>query len=220
MAISWRTNFPGGNGLLLATDESARRPVLRFAAEPKNCPQALWFHFRAAGLAGRGARVILANPTQTLGGEDWSGNFLVFRTPKSPWLRTARPKRLATPGGRTEWAWDIDAAGGTIEVAHCFPYQPADLEATLAELGGAFKSEFVGLTLAQEAGIRIYYSFGNLSTAHEFGGKISHGLRYQICGNQCIGVQCQKNLSPGKWKTMVECGGLARKRIPFTVKHI
>jgi len=156
VAVSWRTDFPGGNGLLLAADESPRRPVLRFAAEPKNCPQALWFHFRAAGLAGRGARVVLANPAQTLGGEDWSGNCLVFRTPKGPWLRTARPQRLATPGGRTEWAWDIDVAGGTIEVAHCFPYQPADLEATLAELGGAFKSEFIGLTLAGRSMTRLY----------------------------------------------------------------
>ena len=156
MAISWRTDFPGGNGLLLSADESGRRPVLRFAAEAKNCPQAMWFHFRICGLGGRGAGVVLANPAQTLGGEDWSGNCLVFRTPRSPWRRTGRPERSDTPGGRTEWAWDIDARGNTIEVAHCFPYQPADLEATLAELGGAFRSEFIGLTLSGRPMTRLY----------------------------------------------------------------
>jgi len=156
MAITWRTDFPGGNGLLLDADESADRPVLRFAAEPKNCPQALWFYFRIEGLGGRGASVVLANPEQTLGGWDWSGNCLVTRSGDGPWRRTVRPKRIDTPGGRAEWAWRIDADSDAAEVAVCYPYLPADLDATLAELGGAFAREFIGITHAGRSMLRVY----------------------------------------------------------------
>lgn len=147
MAISFSVDFPGGNGLLLRADESGRRPVLSFAAEPKNCPQALWFHFRVSGLGGRGARVVLANPEQTLGGWDWSKDRLVWRSGQGAWDRTAAPTRIDTPGGRVEWAWDIDAEGDLIELANCFPYQLTELTSTMEQLGGAFQWTTIGVTL-------------------------------------------------------------------------
>ncbi|KPK86207.1 MAG: hypothetical protein AMJ81_01810 [Phycisphaerae bacterium SM23_33] len=158
MSISWRTDFPGGNGLLLEVDESADRPVLRFAAEPRNCPQALWFHFRVTALAGRAARIVLANPEQTLGGVDWSANRPVARRQPRPWARIGTPQRLQTPGGRVEWAWDLDAGGDAVELAHCFPYQLADLDATLDELGGAFQKTMIGLTLGSRPLPRVFSS--------------------------------------------------------------
>ena len=168
MAISWRTDFPGGNGLLLDVDESSRRPVVRFAAEPRNCPQAMWFHFRLAGLGGRGATVVLANPEQTLGGADWSKNSPVARAGRGDWRRLGPPRRVETPGGRVEWAWDIDAAGGTVEAALCYPYQPADLDATVEELAGAFQTEFIGLTLAGRPMTRVFNRLPTPETAGVF----------------------------------------------------
>ncbi len=147
MPITLRTDFAGGNGLLLSVDESGDVPAVRFAAEPRNCPQALWFHFLLSGLGGRPARLILANPEQTLGGVDWSGDRLVVRRPGLPWTRTDLPQRIDAAGGRIEWAWKVGPAtpGSAVtsddadeyEVAVCFPYQPADLAETLAALGGA-----------------------------------------------------------------------------------
>ena len=156
MAISLRTDFPGGNGLLLGADESGGRSALRFAAEPRNCPQALWFHFRLSGLGGRGVRVVLANPEQTLGGSDWSRNRPVCRCGDGPWARLGLPGRVDTAGGRVEWAWDIDADADEIEMAHCFPYQLAELEATLARLEGAFQAEMIGVTLAGRPMPRVF----------------------------------------------------------------
>ncbi len=156
MTVSLHTDFPGGNGALLDVDESAPRPVVRFAAEPKNCPQALWFHFRLSGLGGRGARVVLANPEQTLGGGDWSKNRIVARAGGSDWARVGPAERIDAPGGRVEWAWAIDAGGDEVEAAHCFPYQPGDLEATLAELGGAFAATMIGLTLSSRPLPRVF----------------------------------------------------------------
>ncbi len=148
MAITWSTDFPGGNGLLLGVEESDGSPVLRFAAEPKNCPQALWFHFRVGGLGGRGGSFVLANPEQTLGGADWSNNCLVWRRQGQPWQRTEKPRRIEAPGGRVEWAWRIDSDADAVELAACFPYQPSDLAATLEQLGGAFERADIGLTLS------------------------------------------------------------------------
>ena len=156
MAISWRADFPGGNGLLLDVDESGERPVLRFAAEPKNCPQALWFDFRVSGLSGRGARVVLANPEQTLGGWDWSSNCLVWRGGEARWKRTARPERIDAPGGRIEWAWEINADGDEIELACCYPYQLLDLKSTLEQLAGAFQWTTIGVTLGGTALPRVF----------------------------------------------------------------
>jgi len=156
MAVSMRTDFPGGNGLLLSVDESPWRPVVRFAAEPKNCPQALWFHFQLTGLGGRAVRVVLANPEQTLGGADWSNDSPVVRLAGGPWRRLGRPEKVDTPGGRVEWAWEVEAGRDAVELAVCYPYQPADLEATLAELSGVFRAEFVGVTLGGRPMMRVF----------------------------------------------------------------
>ena len=155
MSICLETDFPGGNGLLLSVEGSADRPVVRFAAEPRNCPQALWFHFRLTGLAGRGATVVLANPEQTLGGPDWSADRPVGRS-GGPWCRLGPARRVEAAGGRTEWAWDADVPGETAEVAHCFPYQPADLEAALAELAGTFDRTAIGVTRGNRPLPRVF----------------------------------------------------------------
>jgi hypothetical protein len=156
MPISLHTNFPGGNGQMLSVDESADRPVVRFAAEAKNCPLGLWFHFRVSGLGGAGVRCVLTNPEQTLDGADWSGNCIVYRIGGAEWFRTGRPEKIEVAGGRYEWAWDIDAAGDEIEVAFCFPYQSADSEATLSQLDGAFASATIGMTMAGRQIMRLF----------------------------------------------------------------
>ena len=155
MRLSFETDFPGGNGLLLCADESGGRPVVRFAAEPKNCPQALWFHFRLTGLAGRGARVVLANPEQTLGGWDWSADRLVW-CGRRTWTRSGAAEPIDAPGGRIEWAWDIAADADELDVAFCYPYQLAELEQTLRDVAGAFESTTIGVTAAGRELPRVF----------------------------------------------------------------
>ncbi len=156
MAIRLATDFDGGNGLLLNLDEGAGRPVVRFAAQPKNCPEAMWFHFRLNGLAGRGATVVLGNPEQTLGGGDWSGNRPVFRAAGGNWQRTGPARAVRQPDGRTEYAWDLDADGDSLEFAHCFPYQLADWRALRDELSPTFRTGEIGVTLGDHPLARAY----------------------------------------------------------------
>jgi hypothetical protein len=140
------TDFPGGNGLLIDA-VAGPPPTVRFAAEARNCPQAMWFHFRLSGIDGEEVRLVLANPEQTLGGPDWSRNHPVFRTRDARWQRTGNPSPVHTAAGRTEWAWTVPCPGGRVELAHCYPYQPADLEATLAELSCPWIRETIGVTM-------------------------------------------------------------------------
>jgi len=157
MAVSLATDFPGGNGIVLDTREEAGKVVVHFAADPKNCPEAMWFHFRVCGLAGRALRCVLVNAEQTLGGGDWSRNRPVFRT-GGDWTRSELPLALTSPGGRSLWAWDIPGNGDAIEVAHCFPYQAADLAATVEQLGGTFSSTTIGVTLGGRPLTRLFSS--------------------------------------------------------------
>lgn len=158
MTVTFRTDFPGGNGLLLESAANGEKTQVRFAAEPKNCPEAMWFYIRLAGLAGRATRLTLANPEQTLGGVNWSGNRPVFRRlidgAWTPWGRTSPPQAVAVDG-RVEWAWELPPAA-ELEWAHCYPYLPTDLDATLAELSGAFKSTMLGLTYANRPLPRVF----------------------------------------------------------------
>lgn len=155
MDVRLDTDFPGGNGVLIeATD--AGPAVVRFAAEAKNCPQAMWFHFRLTGLPGQEVRVVLANPEQTLGGPDWSTNHPLFRTRDAHWQRTGDPLPLATPAGRTEWAWDLPCPDGSVEFAHCYPYQLADMHATLGELHAPWVRETIGVTIHGRAIPAVY----------------------------------------------------------------
>jgi predicted deacylase len=161
MSIGLQTDFAGGNGRLLSVDEAQSPPLVRFAAEPRNCPEAMWFHFLLTGLRGRGARCTLANPEQTLGGWDWSTNRIVWRRPDGPFARSGPAQRIDLPGGRAEWAWDWHGEGDVLEVAHCLPYQLADLEATLAETRPGFQATQIGVTQAGRPILRLFNRTGD-----------------------------------------------------------
>jgi hypothetical protein len=116
----------------------------------------MWFHFRVGGLFGKPARFVLANPEQTLGGWNWENNRPVWRAIGQPWARLENPVRLDLPSGRVEWAWDVPAGADEVEVAHCFPYQQADLAATLADLSGVFQTAPIGVTYGNRELPRVF----------------------------------------------------------------
>ncbi|MFP3937769.1 MAG: M14-type cytosolic carboxypeptidase [Phycisphaerae bacterium] len=155
MPVTFDTDFPGGNGFLIELSETPEAATVRFAVEPKNCPEPLWFHFRLTGLSGRRVRCVMTNPEQTLGGADWSRNRPVFRPTGGDWRRAPLPEALRTSGDRCEWAWDLDA-GDTVEFANCYPYQPTDLESTLDDLGDSFRTETIGVTPDGRELVRVY----------------------------------------------------------------
>ncbi len=190
MTVTIRTDFPGGNGLALEIKELSGLVEVRFVAEPRNCPEAMWFHFRAEGLAGRALRCVLANPEQTLGGWDWSRNRPVWRRadhfgdppatgPQAlGWARCGPAEKVETPAGRVEWAWDVPPGGASAEIAHCFPYQQADLDTTLAELSaspapgalavaeepaGPLASTFIGVSQKGRPMVRLYTALPDAS---------------------------------------------------------
>ena len=142
--VQVRTAFPGGNAVIGEVCEEADRVQVDFAADPKNCPEAMWFHFRVEGLAGRELACRLTNAEGTLGGGDWSGNHPVYRGGAGEWLRTGPPAVEVTGSGRRLFTFTVPAGCDTVEFAHCYPYQPADLKGTLSEVGGVWAGEVLG----------------------------------------------------------------------------
>jgi hypothetical protein len=138
-----RTDFRGGNAIICDVAEGPERVRVDFAADPRNCPEALWFDFRAEGLRGRELTCRLLNAEQTLGGEDWSGNHPVYRGDAGDWLRCPSPAEELSPSGRRSFAYTVPAGFETVEFAHCYPYQPEDLEKTL-EAASVWQGEVLG----------------------------------------------------------------------------
>lgn len=156
MKIVLDSNFEGGNGRLVELLEVEGRQTVRFAAEPKNCPETMWFYFHLEGLGKRETSIVLSNPHQSLGGADWSANRPVWRTEDEPWQRFGPADAVHRPDGLVEWAWGLPSGLKAADVAFCYPYLPADLETTLAETGDVFSVESIGLTFGSRDLPRVY----------------------------------------------------------------
>ena len=143
-SVKATADFAGGNAIICDTAEAPERVRVDFAADPKNCPEAMWFHFRVEGVGGRELLCRLTNAEGTLGGEDWSRNHPVYRGDGGDWQRCGSPSEEATPSGRRLFTFTVSAGYEAVEFAHCYPYQPGDLEKTLAETGEVWQGEVVG----------------------------------------------------------------------------
>ena len=139
-----RTDFAGGNGIICDLAEAEEQVQVDFAPDPMNCPEAMWFHFRVEGLAGRELACRLTNAEQTLGGADWSGNHPVYRGDGGEWERCGPPSGEVTPSGRRLFTYTVPGGFEAVEFAHCYPYQPEHFEGTVAEVGDAWQGEVLG----------------------------------------------------------------------------
>lgn len=64
MALSFRSDFEGGNGELLALDGNE----VHFATEPRKSRVSLWWHIELRGIAGRHVRLVLHHASTRAGG--------------------------------------------------------------------------------------------------------------------------------------------------------
>ncbi len=159
-AVGVKMDFPGGNGIVSEVSEGPDHLRVDFAADPRNCPEPMWFHFRVEGVGGRELSCRLTNADQTLGGEDWSGNRPVYRGDDGDWQRCGPPVEEATSSGRRLFTFTVPAGHQVVEFAHCYPYQFADLERTLAGTGDAWQGEVVGRSHHGRPIVRLASGFG------------------------------------------------------------
>ncbi len=183
-SVKATADFAGGNAIICDAAEAPERVRVDFAADPKNCPEAMWFHFRVEGVGGRELLCRLTNAEGTLGGEDWSRNHPVYRGDGGDWQRCGSPSEEATPSGRRLFTFTVPAGYEAVEFAHCYPYQPEDLEKTLAETGEVWQGEVVGYS---------HHGRPLCRYASDFGGEEGERPGFYLLARQHAGE------TPGSW---------------------
>ncbi len=136
-----------GNGLILGVARASDAWRVAFASEPRTSPQPLWFHIEVSDLGGAPVEFVWENPDITLGGRD-SIHLLrpVLRADDGPWQRCGQVEIDEHDDGRKSLRFHHDGGADTVAAAFCFPYGPEHLDATLAELGGAWTRSPIGVT--------------------------------------------------------------------------
>jgi len=124
--------FEGGN----ATAVSVVSPALiRFSARADGSPRPLWFHFRIEGTTAPAVRCELRNADQCLGPRfGWRSARPVFSADGRHWERVARAEYVEEATDFGYYAFTVPVVGSRTQVAYCYPYTTADLEAVLQPL--------------------------------------------------------------------------------------
>jgi hypothetical protein len=159
--VPWevRTDLPYGNACGISVEKGGTLPVVRFAADPKGSPEALWFCLRIQTTStreGRGrVKLVLEHVDNMLGVSDLSKIRPVFRPGKDGWRRMPPPTQVARPDGHRECEWVLDEPGRLVDLALCYPYGPPELEQLVDECGGYWKQDTIGLSQGGRPLIRL-----------------------------------------------------------------
>jgi len=120
---------------------------VRFASEPRTSPQPLWFHVQVSGLAGDTLRFVWDLADITLGNrEELALLRPVLRADGGPWTRAEAVEPVRLPDGRRQVHFAHTGGADTVAAALCYPYASVHLDATLAELRGAWERSPIGIT--------------------------------------------------------------------------
>ena len=141
--MSWTidTDFPGANACGGSLDLHRGAVALSIAADPRQSPEALWFHVRlrrtCSAAEGDAAPWLIVRHVDTLlGGGDGSGLRPVARCDGGEWQRLAPGEPLRHGDGRCDVAWRLPDAAVVVEVAFCLSYAEAELSALLSATRG------------------------------------------------------------------------------------
>jgi len=138
-----------GNGFIVQTRQSQGAWVVEFMSEPRTSPEPLWFHVTCEGAGSRPVRFVWLNAMSCLGlGSQAALEAVrpVVQTDGGPWQRVGnvhvKPRR---PTGHV-LTFDTPGACDRVSAAFCYPYAPADLDATLDAAVPVWKRQPIGLS--------------------------------------------------------------------------
>lgn len=162
--LTFDTDFPGGNGQLLALHEEADGPTVSFLAQSKmNEPQPNWFYFQLHGVTGRRVKLHLANATQCLdcfGPQTWATNHPVYRAAGEPWQRVDRVTCELDEARCYQTTFEVPVLAETMEVAFCYPYLAEHMTKCLVE-SPALRSTVIGYSNRGRPIQRIFTETGD-----------------------------------------------------------
>ncbi len=171
MTLKLTTQFPGGNAADITITETGAIPEVFFAADPCGGPEALWFNFRLEETSPDPARhtkiKLIWNYFDTVLGATESPTCLpVCQTPGQPWIRLKQGEEGHTPDGRRQLSWLIPHPAPSIEIAFCFPYGTAEMDATLSRAKNYWQTSPIGLSQQSRRIVRLYNSPGTPGSKH------------------------------------------------------
>lgn len=165
MSLKLHTRFTGGNAADVDIAEAGPIPEVHFASDPCGGTESLWFHFRLEESVPDPSRhtkvkLIWNHFDSVLGASDSPCCVPVIQVPGQPWNRLRQGDETRTPDGRRQLSWTIPHPAPSIEVAFCFPYGPADVDATLDRGKGYWQSAAIGLSQGARRIVRLSNSPG------------------------------------------------------------
>lgn len=148
-----------GNGSVLDVRRERGDWVVEFMSEPRNSPECLWFHLECAGARDSNIRFVWLNAHLCLGTgspEAMANVRPVVRLDNGDWQRIDEVEVLARPLGGHLLTFMTPARCRRAAVAFCYPYGPAELQATLKETGGLWDVAVIGLTSKGRQLLRLH----------------------------------------------------------------
>lgn len=120
-----------------------------FTPHPHGGRERLWFHFglEFSGNPAPGGRTLLTlKNINTMLGSGQGGFRPVIRYSGGAWQRLPPGEKHVRPDGYASLRWSVDTPEDTLEIAFCFPYGPDELDAMLADTGGYWRVDEIGVT--------------------------------------------------------------------------
>ncbi len=138
-----------GNGVVTHVDRREDGWTVEFMSEPRTSPQPLWFHVHCENAGGRPVRFLWANASGCLGistETDLCRVRPVMRLDGRGWTRVADTSVVQGRLGGPSLEFGTPSGCESVDVAFCYPYAPADLDLTLAEIPDVWNRAVMGLS--------------------------------------------------------------------------
>ncbi len=168
MSVELDATIPYGNACDVSISGGGDTTVVRFAPDPHGGPEVLWFCFRLRR-APRGGKslgkvkLVLENMTNMLGGGTAANMRPVAAGPDGGWARLAPGRAEESPDGRISVTWTIDEPDDYVDIAFCYPYGTDEVEALVAETGGFYRTDTIGVSQAARPIVRLANGYGKAS---------------------------------------------------------
>ncbi|MCG2739255.1 MAG: hypothetical protein L6300_03325 [Syntrophaceae bacterium] len=151
MSLKVNTQVTGGNAADIEILEDSICPEVRFASDPYEAPEALWFCFRLVETASDPARQTKVRLTwkhfdTMLGSSDSTACRPVFQPAGRAWSRLKQGEEKRMSDGRREVSWLIPHPAPITDVAFCFPYGEADVQSLLQRYPNYWQSAVIGVS--------------------------------------------------------------------------
>jgi hypothetical protein len=165
MPLVLTTEIPHGNACDVAVSRRGSVIEAEFAADPHGGPECLWFCFRLAWAGAPSQRrgkvsLVLKHSGNMLGGDLPAHMRPVICREGGDWERLDAPEVEKLPDGRSRVMWLLDAPATFTDIAFCYPYGQAELDALLSETGGYWRSDVIGVSQAGRPLIRLSNAYG------------------------------------------------------------